>query len=123
VVKAIPAISLLYDASAGLTLLFFRDILQVGFNVPPAYPPIHVDLNGIFLTFVGIGYLLPYRDPIRYRPYIWIFGVALKTAGAIAFVFDYLSRGSVGLLLLFAMSDAFIAALSLVALIRERPAA
>ena len=118
--SAVAAISLVYDVSVGVALFFFRDLLQLWFGVPAAQPPIHVDLNAIFVTAVGIGYLLPFRDPVRYRAYMWIFGVALKGAGAVAFVLDYLMRGSTASFLLFALSDGTIALLTLGALARTR---
>ena len=84
--------------------------------MPAAQPPIHVDLNAIFVTSIGIGYLLPLRDPVRYRAYLWIFGVGLKTAGAAAFLADYWLRASPASFLLFAASDALVAGLTFAAL-------
>lgn len=107
--RGIAAISLVYDLSIGVALFLFRAQLQTWFGLPPPQPPIHVDLNAIFVSFVALGYLLPLRDPIRYRGYLWIFGVALKSVGAIAFIGDYLYRGSPASLLLFAASDAVFA--------------
>lgn len=121
--RAVAGISLLYDVGVGLTLFFFRDLLQLWFGVPPPQPPIHVDLNAIFLTSIGVGYLLPVRDPVRYRAYMWIFGVALKAAGAVAFVLDYLMRGSPASFLLFAVSDGTLALVTLAALVRTRVSA
>ena len=121
VLRAVAAASLVYDVSIGVALLFFRGLLETWFGLPPAVPPIHVDLNAIFVTSVGVGYLLPLRDPIRYRSYLWIFGVALKSAGAIAFIADYLTRGSPASFLLFAVSDGTMAVLSLAALLAKVP--
>jgi hypothetical protein len=90
----------------------------VWFGVPAPHPPIHVDLNGLFVIAVGVGYLLPLRDPLRYRAYLWIFGVALKGAGAAVFVADYIVRGSPASFLLFAVSDGALAAFTLFALLR-----
>ena len=117
--KAVAALSLVYDLSAGLALLLLRRAI-IGL-VPPLATllgpaPLLADLLGIFLTCVGIGYLLPYRAPADHRMYLWIFGVALKTAGAAAFALDYAMRGSSALMLLFAASDAVMAGLSLLAL-------
>ena len=64
------------------------------FGVPPAKPRIFSDLNGLFLMAVGAGYYLPWRDPSRYRGYMWIMGPMLKGAGAAAFLLDYAFRGS-----------------------------
>jgi hypothetical protein len=116
VLRGIAAISLVYDLSIGLALLLFRAQLQTWFGLPPPQPPIHVDLNAIFVSFVGLGYLLPLGDPIRYRAYLWVFGVALKSVGAIAFIGDYLYRGSPASFLLFAAGDGVVAALTFAAL-------
>src|SRR5262245_32559422 len=103
---------------------FGRAWLVEWFGVPPPQPPIHADLNAVFVTVVGIGYLLPYRDPERYRAYLWLMGPLLKGAGAIVFVLDYLLRGSPSSFLLFAVSDGALALVTLVALVRttNRPA-
>jgi hypothetical protein len=120
VVRAIAGLSFFYDLSIGIALFFFRGVLQTGFGVAAPEPPIHVDLNAIFVTSVAIGYLLPLRDPVRYRAYLWIFGVALKSAGALAFALDYIYRGSPASFLLFAASDGLMAAVTLLALLRTR---
>jgi hypothetical protein len=116
VLRGIAAISLVYDISIGIALFFLRPQLQAFFALPAPQPPIHADLNAIFVTAVGIGYLLPLRDPVRYRAYLWIFGVGLKYVGAIAFLGDYFYRQSPASLLLFAVSDALVASLTLAAL-------
>lgn len=106
------AVSIVYDVAIGMALMFAREPLQGLFGLPALQPPIHVDLNALFLTCIGVGYLLPYRDPIRYRAYLWLFGVALKGAGAAAFLADYLLRASPPSFLLFAASDGTLAALT-----------
>ncbi len=118
--RAVAAVSLVYDTGVGLALCFFRDLLQAWFAVPAPQPPIHVDLNALFVTVIGVGYVLPLRDPVRYRAYLWLFGVALKAGGALLFVLDYALRGSTGWFLLFAASDGALAALTLIALTRSR---
>jgi len=90
-------------------------------GMPPANPPIYADLNAIFLMAVGIGYAMPWRDPARYRGYLWLMGPALKSAGAAAFLVHYFFRGAPPAFLLFAASDGALALLTLVALIREPP--
>jgi hypothetical protein len=122
VLRAIAAISLVYDLSIGIALFLFRSQLQTLFALPPPQPPIHADLNAVFVTFVGLGYLLPLRDPVRYRGYLWIFGVGLKYMGAVAFLGDYFYRQSPASFLVFAVSDALVASLTLIAL-RLRPQA
>jgi hypothetical protein len=122
VLRGIAGLSCIYDVSIGIALFLFRPQLQTFFALPAPQPPIHADLNAIFVTFVGIGYLLPLRDPARYRAYLWVFGVGLKYVGAIAFLGDYLYRQSPASLLLFAVSDAVVASLTLIGL-RLRPQA
>jgi hypothetical protein len=120
-VRAIAAISFFYDLSVGLALIFLRPQLQATFGVAAPHPPIHVDLNALFLICVGAGYVLPYREPVRHRAYMWIFGVALKTGGAAAFILDFLLRGSPRSFLLFAASDGALALASLAALTLKPP--
>lgn len=115
--RLIALISAIYDVSVGVTLFFFRDLLQSWFGVLAPQPPIHVDLNAIFVTVVGIGYLLPLRDPDRYRALLWLFGPVLKGAGAIAFVADFLIRDSPASYLLFAACDGGLAVATLLALL------
>ena len=66
------------------------------------------------VLFVG-----PWRDPVRYRGYLWVMGPLLKGAGAAAFLLDYALRESPTSFLLFAASDGTIAILTLWALLRH----
>jgi hypothetical protein len=96
-------------------------LLAAWFGVPPANPRIFSDLNGLFLIAVGAGYCLPFREPDRYRGYMWVMGPLLKGAGAAIFICDYLFRGSPKSFLLFAASDGSLALLTLYALLaRDR---
>lgn len=119
--SGIAAISGLYDMVVGALLLCVPDRFAAGFGVPPASPPIFSDLNGLFLVAVGAGYYWPFREPERYRGYLWVMGPFLKGAGAAAFLLDYLLRGSPQSYLLFAASDGMLAALTLYALLASRP--
>jgi hypothetical protein len=122
--KAVALLSFFYDVSVGLAMFFGRGLLADWFGVAPPQPPIHADLNAVFVTIVGIGYLLPYRDPERYRAYLWLMGPFLKGVGAIVFVLDYVLRGSPRSFLLFAASDGVLALVTLIALAQttNRPA-
>jgi hypothetical protein len=113
-------ISGLYDTVVGAFLLLAADRLASLFGVPPASPRIFSDLNGLFLIAVGVGYYLPWRDPIGHRGYMWVMGPLLKGAGALLFVLDYTFRGSPPSFLLFAASDGTLALLTLWALVKER---
>jgi len=119
-VRAIAAVSGVYDAAVGIFLLVAADRLATRFGVPPAEPRIFSDLNGLFLLAVGIGYLWPYRDPQGARWYLWVMGPGLKGAGAVAFLVDYFVRHSLASFLLFAASDGTLAILTLAALAGSR---
>lgn len=115
----VALISGLYDAVVGAFLLLAGDLLASVFGVPPASPRIFSDLNGLFLLAVGAGYYLPWRDPVRYRGYMWVMGPLLKGAGAALFLLDYFLRGSPASFLLFAASDGTLAAITIWALMRD----
>jgi hypothetical protein len=116
VLRAIAAVSLVYDGVVGLVLLLAPDLLARTFGVPPATPRIFSDLNALFLLAVAAGYYLPWRDPVGGRWDMWVMGPGLKGAGAALFVFDHVSRHSPASFLLFAASDGTLAVLTLVAL-------
>jgi hypothetical protein len=116
----IAAISGLYDGVVGALLLCVPGWLAHAFGVPPASPRIFSDLNGLFLLAVGIGYYLPWRDPSRYRGYLWVMGPLLKGAGAVTFLLDYFLRGSPASFLLFAASDGTLALITLYGLLGTR---
>ena len=120
--RTIAAVSGAYDAIVGVTMLAGRPLLSRLFAVPLPQPPIHADLNGIFLLAVAAGYLIPYRDPDSAggRAYLWTMGPLLKGAGALTFVLDYLVRHSPPAFLLFAISDGTLALVTFWALTRRR---
>ena len=118
-VKLVAAVSGVYDALVGVVMLAGRPLLAQLFGVSLPAPPIHADLNGIFLLSIAAGYLIPYRDPQSSggRAYLWIMGPLLKGAGAAAFVIDYAVRQSPRSFLLFALSDGTLALLTLAVLV------
>ena len=116
--SGIAALSGLYDGVVGAFLLLAADRLASLFGVPPASPPIFSDLNGLFLLAVGAGYYLPWRDPVRYRGYLWVMGPVLKGAGALLFLVHYTFGDSPASFLLFAFTDGALALLTLWALVR-----
>jgi hypothetical protein len=119
---AIAAVSGIYDIAFGLTLLAGRNLLAHVFAVPLPVPPIHADLNGLFLLAIGIGYLWPFRQPGCYRGYLWVMGPLLKGLGAAAFVVDHAARHSPPAFLLFAGTDGTLAVVTLWALLASRRA-
>jgi hypothetical protein len=123
--RAIAAVSGIYDALVSVAMLAGRPLLSQWFGVPLPEPPIHADLNGVFLLAVAAGYLIPYREPQSSggRLYLWVMGPLLKGGGALAFVLDHLLRHSPASFLLFAASDGTLAILTLWALLRQPQAA
>jgi hypothetical protein len=117
----VAAVSGVYDGLVGIVMLTARPWLAAVFAVPLPQPPIHADLNGVFLLAVALGYLLPYREPQRYRGYLWVMGPFLKGAGAAAFLIDHFARHSPRAFLLFAASDGALAAITLWALLTVPP--
>lgn len=120
--RAVAAVSGIYDAVVGVVMLAGRPLLAQLFGVPLPDPPIHADLNGVFLLSIAAGYLIPYRDPDSRegRTYLWVMGPLLKGGGAAAFVLDYYVRHSPPSYLLFAASDGTLALLTLWALLAGR---
>jgi hypothetical protein len=114
----IALVSGIYDIAVGASLALGRPLLMTLFDLPAPVPPIHADLNALFVTTVGIGYWWPYRDPVRFRWYVWLMGPVLKGAGAAAFVVDHVARGSPRSFLLFAACDGALALVTLWALLR-----
>jgi hypothetical protein len=120
--RTLAAISGVYDILLGVGLLALRPVLMQLFGLPAPQPPIHADLNGLFALAIGAGYVWPYRDPERYRGYLWVMGPALKGIGAVWFIGDVVLRQSPASYLLFACCDGTLAVLTAWALLR-RPAA
>ncbi|PYR24175.1 MAG: hypothetical protein DMF98_16335 [Acidobacteria bacterium] len=116
--RRVAAVSGVYDALVSVAMLAGRPLLSRLFAVPLPEPPIHADLNGIFLLAVAFGYVIPFRQPdsAAGRTYLWVMGPLLKGLGAAAFVLDYIVRHSPASFLLFAASDGALALLTLWAL-------
>jgi hypothetical protein len=114
----VAAVSGIYDAVVGVAMLAGRPLLSQLFDVPLPEPPIHADLNGVFLLAVAAGYLIPYREPQSAggRTYLWVMGPLLKGGGALAFLLDHVMRHSPRSFLLFAASDGALALVTLWAL-------
>ena len=112
--QIVAAVSGVYDALVGVVMLAGRPLLSQVFGVPLPVPPIHADLNGLFLLAVAAGYAIPYRDPRSSggRVYLWVMGPGLKGAGAALFLLDHFARQSPASFLLFAASDGALALLT-----------
>jgi len=118
--SVVAGISLVYDLSIGLALLAATDRFASLFGVVVPEPRLFVTLTGLFLVCVGLGYIQPLRDPARHKAYLWIFGPLLKGAGAVVFVWSYLSGGAPESYLLFAATDGALGLATLLVLLRDR---
>jgi hypothetical protein len=116
----VAAVSGIYDVALGLTLGLGRSLLQDLFALPAPAPPIHADLNALFAIAIGVGYVLPYRNPAAYRGYLWVMGPLLKGLGSVAFVVDHLVRHSPPAFLIFTVTDGALALVTLWALLSTR---
>ena len=116
----LAAASGLYDIVLGVALLAGRGLLTALFDVPAPVPPIHADLNGLFLLAVGVGYVLPFRRPDRYRGYLWVMGPFLKGLGCLVFLADHFVRQSPPAYLVFAAADGILAVVTLWVLMRTK---
>jgi hypothetical protein len=117
----VAAVSGIYDVALGVTMIAGRGALSRLFATPLPNPPIHADLNGLFLIAIGLGYWFPWRDPQGYRGYLWVMGPVLKGTGAAVFILDFAVRQSPPAFLAFAASDGALALVTLVALLASRP--
>jgi hypothetical protein len=118
--RVIAAVSGVYDIFLGVSLLTARPLLMQMFGLPAPTPAIHADLNGLFTLVIGVGYLLPFRDPDRYRAYLWLMGPALKGLGAGWFIVDHIVRDSPLVYLWFAAADGTLAVATWWALVNVR---
>ncbi len=116
----IAAVSGLYDGLVGAGLLVAPVALAGWFGAPAPAPLLHVNLAGWMLVAIGAGYWLPFRDPARYRAYLWVMGPFLKGGGAAILLLDHLARSSPASFLLFAVTDGGLAAVTLWALLASR---
>jgi len=116
--RTIAVASAIYDGLVAVMMVAGRPLMAQIFGVALPQPPIHADLNGLFLFAVAVGYVIPYREPDSRggRTYLWVMGPLLKGVGAAAFVADYLVRHSPPSFLIFAVSDGAMALLTLWAL-------
>jgi len=117
--SVVAGISLVYDLVTGLVLLLATEQVAAWFGARLPDPILFVKLDALFLVVVGLGYWRPLRDPEAHRPYMWVFGVLLKGAGAAIFLLDHFQHGSPASFLVFAVSDGSLAVLTLAALLRH----
>ena len=118
--RLVSLVSGVYDVALGVAFLAGTAQLARAFGVAPPVPPVLGDTNGLFLLAIGLGYWLPWRDPERWRAYLWLMGPFLKGGGAFVFLRDVLVRDSPPAFVLFAVSDGALALWTLIVLLASR---
>jgi hypothetical protein len=107
--RILVLISMVYDLFLGAALLAASGSLARAFGAAPPTPPILANLLGLFAFSVGLCYLLPLRDPVRWRPLLWVLGPVLKGGGCLLFLGDHFTRRSPDAFLAFGVLDGFLA--------------
>jgi hypothetical protein len=100
--RALILIAGVYDMLVGLGLFFLYPLLYILMSaVDPSLALFdetseamaHLKMNGVFMFFVGVGYLFPFVNYEKFKFYIPIFGVGLRTWGGGFLVFTNLWWG------------------------------
>jgi hypothetical protein len=121
--RALAIVSGLYDLGLGISMLFLAPTMARLFGAPAPTPVINAQLNGVFASGLALGYWWAAQDIEARRGYLWAAGVFVKGLGAALFVWDHFTQGSPAAFLTFAAVDGTLALLTLVLLMRPKPAA
>jgi hypothetical protein len=79
-----------YDMIIGLSSFLLYPVLYVLMSALdpalPMTPPasvemMHLKMNGVFMFFAGFGYIFPYLNYEKFKFYIPVFGIGLRTWG------------------------------------------
>jgi hypothetical protein len=108
-IRTVVLVSMIYDLLLGAVLLAAPDAAARAFGVPQISPPIMANLTGWFALSAGFCYLLPLKDPVRWRSLLWILGPVLKGGGALLFLADYFLHHSPTVFLLVCAIDGALA--------------
>ncbi len=88
--RAYILIAGLYDMLVGLSSFFIYPVTYVLMSTLDPYLPMtaagsiemmHLKMNGVFMIFVGFGYLFPYLNYEKFKFYIPVFGIGLRVWG------------------------------------------
>lgn len=120
--KTLAWISAAYDLLLALPMTFAAPATAALFGAPAPVPVVNAQLNGVFTFSLAAGYVWAAAAPDARRGYFWIAGVLAKGLGVALFVADHFLRGSPASFLLFAVTDGTLALVTLVLLLRSRPA-
>jgi len=117
--RILAALCALVNTGAGLALAVTRGGILGQLGVPPP-PPFYGDLMAIFLIGSGVGFVPAVVEPLRNRPYLWIFGVGVKLVAASLFARLWFS-GLVGYVIgIAALVDVALAVLVFWALLKGK---
>ena len=84
--RIVAAVSGVYDALVGVLMRAGRPLLSQIFSVPLPVPPIHADLNGLFLFAVAAGYGI--ANERKWAYYLGIALAALPLVGDLLLCID-----------------------------------
>jgi len=121
--RALALVSGVYDLALAVPMLTFAPMVAAMMGAPAPVPVVNAQLNGAFTLTLAVGYFWAAADVEARRGYLWIAGVLAKGLGAVLFVADHFMRASPPSFLIFVATDGTLAVVTLVLLLRGRPAA
>src|SRR5262245_1068432 len=120
--RSLALVSGLYDLALAVPMLLFAPAVAARMGAAPPVPVVNAQLNGVFTLTLAVGYFWAAADVEARRGYLWVAGVLAKGLGAALFVADHVLRHSPASFLVFVATDGTLAVLTLVLLLRARPA-
>jgi len=108
-VRLLCQVSIVYDAVLGLMLLAGQSWIERLTGLAALNYPVNGQLNGLFALSIAAGYWIPLRGLGGGRLYLWVFGVALKAAGAVLITLRVLALGDPPSFLVFSLFDGLLA--------------
>jgi hypothetical protein len=79
-----------YDMLVGISSFFLYPVVYVlmsaldpglPMTAPASVEMMHLKMNGVFMFFAGFGYIFPYLNYEKFKFYIPVFGIGLRTWG------------------------------------------
>lgn len=107
-----------YDVLVGLSGFFLYAVTYLLMSaLDPALSMTHdqsmemvwLKMNGVFLIFVGLGYIFPYMNYEKHKFYIPVFGIGLRTWGGIFLLYAGLAWGLTFILIILGAVDLLFA--------------
>lgn len=107
-----------YDVLVGLSGFFLYSLtyllmsaLDPTLSMTPeqSMEMVWLKMNGVFMIFVGLGYLFPYANYEKHKFYIPVFGIGLRTWGGIFLLYAGLAWGVTFIIAIFGAVDLLFA--------------